>query len=96
MSRRQMHLAAASAMPCSASPFGWLEPGVDPANYTDVHVLVRALRPPNAGSLISSSSETSSRRPSAVRPTRRTGPSSRPMWPQPSPWQPIASVSSPR
>ncbi|MDT0170248.1 NtaA/DmoA family FMN-dependent monooxygenase [Pseudarthrobacter sp. BRE9] len=49
MSRKKMHLAAASATPYGASPYAWLEPGVDPHDYDNIHVLVRAAQAAERG-----------------------------------------------
>ena len=49
MSRKKMHLAATTGTPFGASPYAWLEPGVDPADYTDNHALVRDARAAERG-----------------------------------------------
>jgi FMN-dependent oxidoreductase (nitrilotriacetate monooxygenase family) len=51
MPRTQMHLATVVSNGLGASPYAWLEPHVDPADYADIHALVRYAQAAERGKL---------------------------------------------
>ncbi|MCY1157014.1 MAG: nitrilotriacetate monooxygenase, partial [Citricoccus sp.] len=51
MPRTQMHLATIVSNGLGASPYAWLQPQVDPADYANIHALVRYAQAAERGKL---------------------------------------------